>query len=118
LICYFDTSAVIPLLVDEASSDVAGRLVWCRPASCTPRCVLRWLRRIGPTGSMREASDGWSPAWRVSWATWIWSKWGPSVLHRAGQLAELLAPRGHDAVDLGSAESLADPDLVLVTGDR
>jgi hypothetical protein len=43
---------------------------------------------------------------------------GPSILHRAGQLAELLALRGYDAVHLGSAESLADPDLVLVAGDR
>jgi hypothetical protein len=42
----------------------------------------------------------------------------PTVVHRAGQLAELLALRGYDAIHLGSAESLADPDLVLVAGDR
>ena len=43
---------------------------------------------------------------------------GAAVVHRAGELAELLALRGYDAVHLGSAESLADPDLVLVAGDR
>jgi hypothetical protein len=41
-----------------------------------------------------------------------------AVVHRAGELAELLALRGYDAVHLGSAESLADPDLVLVAGER
>jgi predicted nucleic acid-binding protein len=43
---------------------------------------------------------------------------GPAIVRRAGHLAEVLALRGYDAVHLGSAESLVDPDLVLVAGDR
>jgi predicted nucleic acid-binding protein len=43
---------------------------------------------------------------------------GAAVVHRAGEPAGLLALRGYDAVHLGSAESVADPDLVLVAGDR
>ena len=37
---------------------------------------------------------------------------------RAGELAELYALRGYDAVHLASAEAIADADSVLVTADR
>lgn len=36
---------------------------------------------------------------------------------RAGSLAESAALRGYDAVHLAAAESIADPDLVVVAGD-
>lgn len=40
-----------------------------------------------------------------------------SLAHRAGDLAELRALRGYDAVHLASAEALADPETVMVTDD-
>ena len=36
---------------------------------------------------------------------------------RAGDLADQLGVRGYDAVHLAAAETLADPDLVVVAGD-
>ncbi len=36
---------------------------------------------------------------------------------RAGDLAEAAALRGYDAVHLTAAESLADQDVLIVTGD-
>ena len=41
-----------------------------------------------------------------------------AVVRRAGELAEAAALRGYDAVRLSSAEQLADPDLVFVSGDQ
>lgn len=40
-----------------------------------------------------------------------------AVALRAGDLAEEHALRGYDAVHLASAESVADPDAMLVTAD-
>lgn len=37
---------------------------------------------------------------------------------RAGELAEVYALRGYDAVHLASAEAIADPDTTLVTADN
>ncbi len=37
---------------------------------------------------------------------------------RAGELAEVYALRGYDAVHLASAEAIAEPDTTLVTADR
>jgi uncharacterized protein len=123
LICYFDTSAVIPLLVEEAGSDVAGRLwdasdhvVSSRLVYPEARAALAQAHRTDRIDSkgLRRAVTGLEGLMRDLDLVEV----APSVVHRAGQLAELLALRGYDAVHLGSAESLVDPDLVLVTGDR
>jgi predicted nucleic acid-binding protein len=37
---------------------------------------------------------------------------------RAGELAEIYALRGYDAVHLASVEAIADEDTVLVTADH
>ncbi len=37
---------------------------------------------------------------------------------RAGELAEVFALRGYDAVHLASAEAIADDDAILVTSDQ
>ena len=123
MICYFDTSALIPLLVEEAGSEVAGRLwdtadhvVSSRLVYAEARAALAQAHRtdrIDAPGLRRVVTDlevliGHLDLVEVE----------APVVHRAGELAELLALRGYDAVHLGSAESLADPDLVLVAGDR
>jgi hypothetical protein len=123
LICYFDTSAVIPLLVDEASSEVAGRLWDTADHVMSSRLVYPEARaalaqahrtdRIDSRGLRRVVTDLEGLMGDLDLV-----EVGPAVVHRAGQLAELLALRGYDAVHLGSAESLADPGLVLVAGDR
>ena len=123
MICYFDTSALIPLLVEEGGSDVAGRLwdaadhvVSSRLVYAEGRAALAQAHRtdrIDAAGLRRVVTD-----LEVLMGDLDLVEVGAAVVHRAGQLAELLALRGYDAIHLGSAESLADPDLVLVAGDR
>lgn len=123
MICYFDTSALIPLLVDEPGSDVAGRLwdsadhvVSSRLVYAEARAALAQAQRagrIGGPGLRRAVTDLEALMGDLDLV-----EAAPAVVHRAGRLAELLALRGYDAIHLGSAESLADPDLVLVAGDR
>lgn len=123
MICYFDTSALIPLVVEEAGSGVAGRLwdeadhvVSSRLAYAEARAVLAQAHRtdrIDAAGLRRAVAD-----LEVLIGDLDLVEVGAAVVARAGELAELLALRGYDAVHLGSAESLADPDLVLVAGDR
>lgn len=123
MICYFDTSAVIPLLVEEAGSDVAGRLwdtadhvVSSRLVYAEARAALAQAHRTDriDSGGLRRVVDELEGL--VGDLDLV--EVAPVVVQRAGQLAELLALRGYDAVHLGSAESIADPDLVLVAGDR
>jgi uncharacterized protein len=123
LICYFDTSALIPLLVEEAGSDIAGRLWDTADRVVSSRLVYAEARaalaqahrtdRIGAAGLRRAVTD-----LEGLMGDFDLVEVGAAVVHRAGELAEQLALRGYDAVHLGSAESLADPDLVLVAGDR
>lgn len=40
-----------------------------------------------------------------------------ALAHRAGELAQFHGLRGYDAVQLAAALSVADPDVVSVTGD-
>jgi hypothetical protein len=123
LICYFDTSALIPLVVEEAGSRTAGRLwdeadhvVSSRLAYVEARAALAQAQRIDriDAAGLRRAVAGLE----VLIGDLDLVEVGAAIVHRAGELAELMALRGYDAVHLGSAESLADPDLVLVAGDR
>lgn len=123
MICYFDTSALIPLLVEEPSSEVAGRLwdaadrvVSSRLAYAEARAALAQANRadrIDGPGLRRAVTD-----LEVLVGDLDLVEVSAAVVRRAGQLAEQLALRGYDAVHLGAAESLADPELVLVAGDR
>lgn len=123
MIVYFDTSALIPLLVEEAGSAVAGRLwdeadhvVSSRLAYAEARAALAQARRSDriSSGSLRRAVADLDVLVRDLNAVEV----GEAIVRRAGELAELLALRGYDAVHLSSAESLADPDVVLAAGDR
>lgn len=123
MICYFDTSALIPLLVEEPSSAVVGRLwdtadhvVSSRLVYAEARAALAQAHRadrIDSSGLRRVVTD-----LEVIMGDLDLVEAAAAVVRRAGELAELLALRGYDAVHLSSAETLADPDLVLVAGDR
>lgn len=123
MIVYFDTSALIPLVVEEAGSIVAGRLwdeadhvVSSRLTDVEARAALAQARRsdrIDAAGLRRAVAD-----LEVLVGDLDVVEVGEAVVRRAGELAQLMALRGYDAVHLSSAESLAEPDLVLAAGDR
>ena len=123
MIAYFDTSAIIPLLVEESGSAIAGqlwdqadrvasvRLVYAearaalaqaeRLARLTPRQLPRLVDQLdGLYGQLdRIGVDD-------------------TLVRRAGQLAQAHALRGYDAVHLAALERIADDHPVMVSGDE
>lgn len=123
MIAYFDTSAIVPLLVDEQGSDAAGELwdravllVTVRLALVEARAALaqaRRGRRISGAQlrtSVRELDGLLAQAELV--------EVDDDVVRLAGDLAEGHELRAYDAVHLAAALTVADDDLVLVAGDR
>ena len=123
MIVYFDTSAIIPLLIDEPLSDLAQR-VWCR-ASWVATARVSYVEaraglaracrmgRISPD-ELKEAVEGLETLDRQIHHVEITA----DLVARAGNLAEEVALRAYDAVRLAAAVSLDIHDLVVITGDR
>jgi len=123
VIAYFDTSAMIPLLVEEPLSKIAER-VWqqaswvasARVSYVEARAGLARacrMERISPP-ELREAVEGLETLHRQMHQVEITA----DLVERAGQLAEELALRAYDAIQLAAAASLDVDDLIVVTGDR
>ena len=122
MIAYFDTSALIPLLIEEPASvpaarlwDEATRVASVRLAYPEARAGLARAARMGrlsPAG-LRAAVSGLEVLDRQLFHIEVTAR----LATRAGDLAEAVALRGYDAVHLAAAESIADRDLVMVTGD-
>lgn len=122
MIVYFDTSALVPLLVEEPTStaserlwDAADRVASSRLLYAEARAALAQasrLERLNHAEHLQAVSDldGLVSSLDVVEVT-------DQVVRRAGELADNLALRGYDAVHLASAELLDDRDLVLATGD-
>ncbi len=122
MIAYFDTSALVPLLVEEPGSEQAGRLwdassrvVSVRLAYPEGRAALAQAQResrITDRG-LRQAVREFDRLFDQLDIVEI----TPGLAHRAGELAEAHALRGYDAVHIAAAEQLLDNDLVVVAGD-
>lgn len=123
MIGYLDTSAFIPLLVTEPTSEACRRF-WDdadavastrllhveasaalaqarrldRLSASSHRAALRLLERLWPEVDLLEVDD--------------------ATVRQASELAAQLSLRGYDAVHAASAAQLADPDLVAAAGDR
>jgi len=123
VIAYFDTSAIIPLLIDESLSNLAYRL-W-RRASWIATARISYVEarsglaracrmgRISP-GELREAVEGLEVLDRQFHHVEI----TPALVTSAGDLAEEMTLRAYDAVQLAAAVAMDIDDLVVVTGDR
>ena len=123
MIAYFDTSALIPLLIDEPLSKLAER-VWQR-ASWVASARVSYvearsglaracrMERISPP-ELREAVQGLKTLHRQMHQVEITA----DLVEEAGHLAQELALRAYDAIHLAAAASLDIGDLVVVTGDR
>lgn len=123
MIAYFDTSALLPLVVDEPASERAGRLwddasrlVASRLVCVEARAALAMARRMGRLSAAdltaaKDDVDALVDHLDLAHVT-------ERLVRRAGDLAEEQALRGYDAVHLATAEALTDTELVLVSGDR
>ena len=123
MIAYFDTSALVPMLVVEPGSaraaslwDGADRVVSVRLVYPEGRAALAQAHRLGrlSTRQLRAA------------VTELYSKYeefdlvevDDELARHSGHLAEAHGLRGCDAVHLAAADRMRDPDLVVVAGDE
>jgi predicted nucleic acid-binding protein len=122
LIAYFDTSAVVPLLVEEPSSERAS-LLWWEAERVVTSCLLysegrAALAMANRTGRISRAALHEAVAvLEQLYDQMDTVEASDAIVRRAGSLAELHALRGYDAVHLASAETLASAEGVLVAGD-
>lgn len=122
-VVYFDSSALVKLLISEEGSDlveelwdgcdaaVSSRLAYpevCAALSAVERRNL--MTRI-------EISDA-ATAWEMYWGAMRLVELNANVATNAGGLARYLMLRGADAVHLASALEVGTDDLVVAVWDR
>jgi predicted nucleic acid-binding protein len=123
LIVYLDTSALVPLVIDEPSSEacrrlwddaddvVSSRLGYVEAAAALAQA--RRLDRLTPRQhgfALRAVDDLWS---QIQIA-----EVDQTVVKRAAELAQRFALRGYDAMHAASAETVNGETLVAGAGDR
>jgi predicted nucleic acid-binding protein len=123
LIVYFETSAIVPIVIEETSSTVASRL-WdeadhvlsSRLVYAEGRAALATARRMDSIDEqeLREALDAFEALHDQLDVIEITE----GLVRDAGALAEQLSLRGHDAVHLASARLVDDPEMVIATRDQ
>lgn len=122
MIAYFDTSAIVPLLIDESGSErarhhwlSADRLFTVRLTLVEARAALAQASRTVRLSQAQQRSA-------VSALPALFEQVGfievdDDVVRTAAELAETRALRAYDAVHLAAALRVEHPELVLVTGD-
>jgi uncharacterized protein len=123
VIAYFDTSALVPLLVEEPGTELAARMwdsadrvVSVRLARVEARAALAQGARIGRLTARQLASAKRSLDGLLVQLDQI--DVDDDLTYRAADLAEAHALRAYDAVHLAASERLGANDGVLVAGDR
>lgn len=123
MIGYFDTSALVPLLIAEPTSgscrrlwDDADAVVTTRLSYAEAAAALAQALRLArlTERSYRAAMQILDQLWDEFEVVEV----NDRIVRRAAQLAYTCALRGYDAVHCASAEQLDDSDLVVATGDR
>ena len=120
---YFDTSALLKLVVEEDGSETAAALwdgadavVTSRLAYPEGRAALAAARRMGRLTApcLGAAKLAFASLWRQLWLLELTDR----IAFLAGDLAEQRSLRGYDAVHLASAMSAFGGEFVLATWDR
>jgi hypothetical protein len=120
---YFDSSALVKLVVDEEGSDLAAELWDACDAALASRLAYPEVRAALAAACRNhdlteQDLDTAEQAWEQYWASVRPVELTAAVEQHAGQLARTHALRGADAVHLASALALADPDLIIAVWDR
>lgn len=123
MIAYFDTSALIPLLIEEPGTARAGR-IWdaaehvtsVRPIYTEARAALAQAVRLGRLAPDDHATaiDALGGLYRQLDLLEI----DDTLVRHAGDLAQRHALRGYDAIHLAAAERVNSGTSILVAGDR
>ncbi|WP_409331881.1 type II toxin-antitoxin system VapC family toxin [Trujillonella humicola] len=123
MIAYLDTSAIIPLLIEEPASetctalwDAAADVVCSRIGYVEAAAALAQAARLG-----RVTDDQQDQSLTLLDHFWDEVTVLPvdePLVRRAAALAREHSLRGYDAVHCAAALVIADPDLVVASGDR
>ncbi|MGH9091286.1 MAG: type II toxin-antitoxin system VapC family toxin [Acidimicrobiales bacterium] len=120
---YFDSSALVKLVVDEEGSDVAAALWDGCDAAVSSRLAYPEVRAALASAAcdrridvrfLRTAQEDWETFWSATRPVEL----TVTVERDAGRLADTHALGGADAVHLASALALGLPDLVVAAWDR
>ena len=122
MIAYFDTSAVVPLLIAEAGSERAASLWNDSDRVASVRLFYPETRAPALTPSVSGASPADNLRAAVDQLDALLGEMDivevdETLALRAGDLSEAHRLRGYHAVHLAAAERIRDPDVVLVAGD-
>ncbi|MGD0703297.1 MAG: type II toxin-antitoxin system VapC family toxin [Trebonia sp.] len=123
MLVYFDSSALVKLVVEEAGSDLAAQLWDGCDAALASRLAYPEVRAALAAGARNHdlAPDDLRAAeraWEEFWAATRPVELTPAVERHAGELAREHALGGADSVHLASALAIGDPDLVIAVWDR
>lgn len=123
MIAYYDTSALLKLVIDEPGSEAATELwltadqvvssVLLYPEARAALALAGRLGRLSPAASSAARAE-----FEAVFADLALIAATSSILRRAGDLAETHALRGYDAVHLASIEAVGDPETAMVTADQ
>ncbi len=123
MIAYLDTSALVPLLVAEPTSERCRR-VWDRSEAVLTvelsyveaSAALARAQRIGRLTAVQhgEALRRWDDLWDQVVVLPV----GTALIRAAARLTAAHGLRGYDAVHCAAAIAHADSDVVATAGDR
>lgn len=120
---YFDSSALVKLVVNEPGSDLAATL-WnsCDAALSSRLAYPEVCAALAAAGRNHDLADRDVDAalndWEVFWASIRPVELTAEVARRAGTLASQHSLRGADAVHLSSALAIGTNDLTVAVWDR
>ena len=120
---YFDSSAFVKLVVDEAGSELAADLWDGCDAAISSRlaypevCAALAAARRNHDLDRKDLGTA-ERAWEEYWAATRAVELTAAVERRAGRLAGRLALRGADAVHLASALAIGDAELIVAVWDQ
>ncbi|MFY9933837.1 MAG: type II toxin-antitoxin system VapC family toxin [Streptosporangiaceae bacterium] len=120
---YFDSSALVKLVVEESGSDLAAELWDGCDAALASRLAYPEVRAALAAAMLNHdlSEDDLITAeqsWEQYWAAVRPVELTAATERQAGQLARTHALRGADAVHLASALAIADPELIIAVWDR
>jgi len=123
MLAYFDTSALVPLLIEEPATarcaavwDRADPVVSSSLAYVEVHAALAQAVRLGriAADARRRALDGFESVWMDVGRIAV----SDGLIRDAAVLAAEHALRGYDAVHCATALAVASDDFVAVAGDR
>ena len=120
---YFDSSALVKLVLDEVGSDIAATLWNACDVALSSRLaypeVCAALAAAGRNHDLTELEVSSARAdWELFWASLRPIELSADVERAAGRLAAAHQLRGADAVHLASALALGTADLTVAVWDK